>query len=110
MESVGFPSQGDLLKFFYNATGIITAKGEDILDITISSKSVHKALTRVAEEEGWNFLENFNQYSEELFSSISALVLQKKIKDILINPIIEIFNGYLKLILTEHACLDKSRI
>ncbi|WP_272906118.1 hypothetical protein [Acinetobacter johnsonii] len=30
MESVGFPSQGDLLKFFYNATGIIPAKGEDI--------------------------------------------------------------------------------
>lgn len=47
----------DLLKFFYNATGIIPAKGEDILDITISSKSVHKALTRVAEEEGCNFLE-----------------------------------------------------
>ena len=33
--------------------------------------------------------------------------MQKKFKDILINPIIEIFNGYLKLILTEHACLDK---
>ena len=109
MKPVGFPSQGDLLKFFYNATGIIPAKGEDILDITISSKSVHKALTRVAEEEGCNFLENFNQYSEELFSSISALVLQKKFKDILINPIIEIFNGYLKLILTEHACLDKKQ-
>lgn len=109
MESIGFPSQGDLLKFFYNATGIIPTKGESILDITINPKSAHKALTRLAEEEGCNFLENFNQYSEELFTSISTLVLQEKFKDILIKPIIEIFNGYLKLILTEHACLDKKQ-
>ena len=109
MEPICFPSQGDLLKFFYNATGIIPTKGENILDTEINSKSVHKALTRVAEEEGCNFLENFNQYSEELFSSISSLVLHKKFKDILIKPIVEIFNGYLKLILTEHACLDKKQ-
>ena len=82
MEPICFPSQGDLLKFFYNATGIIPTKGENILDTEINSKSVHKALTRVAEEEGCNFLENFNQYSEELFSSISSLVLHKKFKDI----------------------------
>ena len=35
MDSIGFPSQGDLLKFFYNATGLIPTKGQDILDISI---------------------------------------------------------------------------
>ena len=59
MDSIGFPSQGDLLKFFYNATGLIPTKGQDILDISIKPKSLHKNLSRLAEEDGCNFLENF---------------------------------------------------
>lgn len=107
MESITFPSQGDLLKFFYNATGIVSKKGEDLLDIDLSAKSRHKALTRIAEEEGCNFLENFNTYSSELFSTLSSLVIEDKFKEILTNPLIAIFKGYLHFVLTESACLDK---
>ncbi|MQW93031.1 hypothetical protein GHJ48_11630 [Acinetobacter sp. dk771] len=109
MESIGFPSQGELLKFFYNATGIIPTKGEDILDITIKPKSLHKGLTRLAEEKGCNFLENFNQYSEEIFSSLSSLVVEDKFKEIIVNPIVNLFRGYLRITFREHTFLDKKQ-
>ena len=41
-----FPSQGDLLKFIYNATGIIPSKNKKnfIIDIDMDDKSLHKSL------------------------------------------------------------------
>lgn len=42
-----FPSQGDLLKFIYNATGIIPSKKQFIVDIEIDDKSLHKSLERL---------------------------------------------------------------
>ena len=109
MDSIGFPSQGDLLKFFYNATGLIPTKGQDILDICIKPKSLHKNLSRLAEEDGCNFLENFDKYAEELFSSLSSLMVENNLKKILVNPIGDLFNGYLKVILREHTFLNKQQ-
>ena len=109
MKPVAFPSQGDLLKFFYNATGLIPTKGEEILDISIKPKSLHKNLKRLAEEKECNFLENFNHYSEEIFSSLTSLVVQEKFKKIIVNPIVDLFKGYLRIILQEHTFLNKKQ-
>ena len=106
MESIGFPSQGDLLKFFYNATGLIPTKGEEILDISIKPKSLHKSLSRLAEEDGCNFLENFDKYAQEIFSSLSSLMVDDNLKKILVNPIGDLFSGYLRIILKEHTFLN----
>lgn len=40
-----FPSQGDLIKFTYDALGIIPNKSEQILDLKIENKSLQKKLT-----------------------------------------------------------------
>ena len=68
-----FPSQGDLIKFTYDALGIIPNKSEQILDLKIENKSLQKSLQRFAKEENSNFLENFDLHMQALHSAIADL-------------------------------------
>ena len=43
-----FPSQGDLIKFTYDALGVIPSKSKQILDLKIENKSLQKSLQRLA--------------------------------------------------------------
>lgn len=101
-----FPSQGDLLKFIYNATGIIPSKNHFIVDTEIDDKNLHKRLTRVAKEEG-DFLKNFDENTNELSSAIYSLFINDMYSGTLFDPLIEIFHTYNHTILTDHTYLGK---
>lgn len=83
MKPVAFPSQGDLLKFFYNATGLIPTKGEEILDISIKPKSLHKNLKRLAEEKECNFLEILIITVRKYSLHLHLLLWKKNLKKLL---------------------------
>ncbi len=101
-----FPSQGDLLKFVYNATGIIPSKNQFIIDTEIDNKGLHRRLTRVAKEEG-DFLKNFDENTNEFRSAIYSLFVNDMYSYTLFDPLIEIFNTYNQTILTDHTYLEK---
>lgn len=101
-----FPSQGDLLKFVYNATGIIPSKSKFIIDVEIDNKSLHKSLNRLAREEG-DFLKNFEEHANEFRSAIYGLFSNTMYSDTLSDPLIEIFQVYTQTVLTDHTYLEK---
>ena len=101
-----FPSQGDLLKFIYNATGIISSKKQFIVDIEIDDKSLHKSLERLAKEEG-DFLKHFEQHAHEFKSAIHSLFANAMYSDTLYDPLVEIFQIYTQTVLTNHTYLKK---
>ena len=65
-----FPSQGDLIKFTYDALGVIPSKSEQILDLKVENKSFQKSLQRFAKEEGSSFLENFDLHMALLHKAV----------------------------------------
>ena len=101
-----FPSQGDLLKFVYNATGIIPSKSKFIIDVEIDNKSLHKSLNRLAREEG-DFLKSFEEHANEFRSAIYGLFSNTMYSDTLYDPLIEIFQVYTQTVLTDHTYLEK---
>lgn len=104
-----FPSQGDLLKFVYNATGIIPSKSKFIIDVEIDNKSLHKGLNRLAREEG-DFLKNFEEHANEFRSAIYGLFSNTMYSDTLSDPLIEIFQVYTQTVLTDHTYLEKKSL
>ncbi|WP_201573169.1 hypothetical protein [Psychrobacter nivimaris] len=88
-ELAQFPSQGDLLKFIYNATGIIPSKKKFIIDIDVDDKSLHKSLDRLAKEEG-DFLKNSEQYISEFRSAIYGLFTNAMYSGTLYDPLVEL--------------------
>ncbi|TEW81747.1 MULTISPECIES: hypothetical protein [Psychrobacter] len=105
-ELAQFPSQGDLLKFIYNATGIIPSKKKFIIDIDVDDKSLHKSLDRLAKEEG-DFLKNSEQYISEFRSAIYGLFTNAMYSGTLYDPLVELFQIYTQTVLTEHTHLGK---
>lgn len=103
-----FPSQGDLLKFIYNATGIIPSKKQFIIDIDMDDKSLHKSLNRLAKEEG-DFLKNSEQHISELRSAIHSLFTNAMYSDTLYDPLVELFQIYTQTVLTNHTYLGKKK-
>lgn len=101
-----FPSQGDLLKFVYNATGVIPSKKQFIVDFDINNKSLHKSLDRLAKEEG-SFFEKFNTYANEFRLAIHGIFSNSMYGDTLFDPLIEIFQVYTQTVLTDHTYLNK---
>ena len=101
-----FPSQGDLLRFIYNATGIIPSKKQFIIDTEIDDKSLHKSLERLAKEEG-DFLKHFKQHVNEFRSAIHGLFANDMYSNTLYDPLVELFQIYTQTVLTDHTYLEK---
>ncbi|MBH0063652.1 hypothetical protein [Psychrobacter sp. SZ93C1] len=103
-----FPSQGDLIKFIYNATGIIPSKNKKnfIIDIDMDDKSLHKSLDRLAKEEG-DFLKNFEQHISEFRSAIHSLFTNAMYSGTLYDPLLELFQIYTQTVLTNQTYLGK---
>lgn len=69
MECVGYPTQGEVLRFLYKATGVLPEKRDQTpLDKT-KRKAIQKSLQRLAAEEG-ELEENFG----EMFKQLAYLV------------------------------------
>jgi hypothetical protein len=77
--SVGFPSQGELINFIYKAAGVLPRKygPQDKMDEK-TKKTVQKALARLAAEEG-NLNNNFGELIRLLSSSLSDHISNQKI-------------------------------
>ena len=104
-----FPSQGDLIKFIYDAFGIIPSKSEQILDIKIENRSLQKSLQRFAKEEGSNFLENFELHIQALRSAITDLFPTWHFQFTILNTLQELFQCYLSTVIYEHTYLEKKK-
>lgn len=99
-----FPSQGDLLKFVYNATGIVPSGSQPIVDSSITNKT----LRTLAKEEG-RFLENFTTHANEFRSAIHGLFANVMYSDTLYDPLVELFQIYTQTVLTDHTYLEKKK-
>lgn len=99
-----FPSQGDLLKFVYNATGIVPSGNQPIVDSSITNKT----LRTLAKEEG-HFLENFRTHAKELRSAIHGLFANVIYSNTLYDPLVELFQIYTQTVLTDHTYLEKKK-
>jgi len=77
--SIGFPSQGELINFIYKAAGVLPRKygPQDKMDEK-TKKTVQKALARLAAEEG-NLNNNFGELIRLLSSSLSDHISNQKI-------------------------------
>ncbi|WP_180081565.1 MULTISPECIES: hypothetical protein [unclassified Acinetobacter] len=102
-----FPSQGDLIKFTYDALGVIPSKSEQILDLKVENKSFQKSLQRFAKEEGSSFLENFDLHIQTLRSTIADLFPTWHFQFTILNTMQEVLWCYLESILDEHTYLNK---
>lgn len=102
-----FPSQGDLIKFVYDALGIIPSKSEQILDLKIKNKSLQRCLQRLAKEEGVNYLENFETHIKSLINTILDLFPTFQLQSSILDTLQDIFQCYLTAVLTNHTYLDK---
>ena len=104
-----FPSQGDLIKFAYDALGIIPCKSEQILDLKIENKSLQKSLQRLANEDGSNYLENFSNHVQALINAIMDLFPSYQLHNSLLDTLKEFFQCYLTTVLDNHTYLDKKK-
>ena len=102
-----FPSQGDLIKFTYDALGIIPNKSEQILDLKIENKSLQKSLQRFAKEENSNFLENFDLHMQALHSAIADLFPTWHLQHSILDTLKDLFQCYVGAILENHTYLNK---
>lgn len=102
-----FPSQGDLIKFIYDAFGIIPSKSEQILDLKIENKSLQKSLQRFAKENGSNFLENFDLHMQALHSAIADLFPTWHFQHSILDTLKDLFQCYLGAVLENHTYLNK---
>lgn len=102
-----FPSQGDLIKFIYDAFGIIPSKSEQILDLKIENRSLQKSLQRFAKEEGSNFLENFDLHMQALHSAIADLFPTWHLQHSILDTLKDLFKCYLEVVLENHTYLNK---
>ncbi|WP_293745526.1 hypothetical protein [uncultured Acinetobacter sp.] len=102
-----FPSQGDLIKFAYDALGIIPSKSEQILDLKIENKSLQRNLQRFAKEQGSNFLENFDQHISALHIAIADLLPSWHLQYTILNTFKDLFQCYVGAVLEDHTYLNK---
>lgn len=104
-----FPSQGDLIKFTYDALGIIPCKSEQILDLKIENKSLQRSLQRLANEDSSNFLENLDTHIQALIQVITDLFPSYQLQNSLLDTLKEVFQCYLGTILDNHTYLEKKK-
>lgn len=104
-----FPSQGDLIKFAYDALGIIPSKSEQILDLKIENKSLQKSLQRLADEDGSNYLENFSNHVQALINAITDLFPSYQLYNSILDTLKEFFQCYLATVLDNHTYLEKKK-
>ena len=73
MGSVGYPTQGEVLRFLYNAAGVLPEKRDHApLDET-KRKAIQKSLQRLAAEEG-ELEENFGEMYKQLAYLVAGYV------------------------------------
>jgi hypothetical protein len=104
-----FPSQGDLIKFTYDALGVIPSQSEQILDLKIENKSFQKSLQRLANEESSNYLENFDSHIQAFTHAITDLFPSYQYHNSLLDILKEFFQCYLATVLDNHTYLEKKK-
>lgn len=104
-----FPSQGDLIKFTYDALGVIPSQSEQILDLKIEDKSFQKSLQRLAKEESSNYLDNFDSHIQALTHAINDLFPSYQYHNSLLDILKELFQCYLATVLDNHTYLEKKK-
>jgi len=105
--SIGFPSQGELIKFIYKAAGVLPRKygPQDEMDEK-TKKTVQKALARLAAEEG-NLNDNFGELIQRLSSSLSGHISNYKIMFSIGEILFDVLDVYKQVLREDGTYLSK---
>lgn len=105
--SIGFPSQGELIKFIYTATGVLPRKygPKDEMDEK-TKKTVQKSLARITAEEG-NLSNNFAELVQLLSFSVSGHISNQKIMFSIGEILFDVLDVYNQVLREDGTYLSK---
>lgn len=105
--SIGFPSQGELIKFIYKAAGVLPRKYDpnDEMDEK-TKKNIQTALTRLAEEKG-SLNKNFGELIKRLISSVSGYISNHRTILSIGEILFDVLDVYKKVLREDGTYLSK---
>lgn len=105
--SVGFPTIGELIQFAYETAGVLPRKRgvTDDFDET-EKKSLQKALSRLAEEEG-DINKNIQDLLLKLVSLLEKYVPSVRVNSVISNTLMELLEVYQAFVKDDGTYLDK---
>lgn len=106
--SIGFPSQGELIKFIYTAAGVLPRKygPKDEMDEK-TKKTVQKSLARITAEEG-NLSNNFAKLVQLLSFSVSGHISNQKIMFSIGEILFDVLDVYKQVLRDDGTYLVKN--
>lgn len=105
---IGFPSQGELIKFVFDAAGLLATKRNELegLDET-TKKSIQTALRRLASEDG-SLSERFAEMTELLNGALIGSIPQPKVILASGDVLFDLFGVYNAVIRDDGTYLGKT--
>ena len=100
-QNYNFPTQGELVRFAFNAFGVLPRKGDHESDFSETDKKrIQKLLTRLSNEEGL-LLDNFDVARSELGGLLSAHLSHKGHLNLMMNVVGSLYAEYNSMITEE---------
>lgn len=108
MNTNSFPALGEIIKFLFDATGILALKGnkDAVIEDETSKKSIQKALVRLSQEEG-ELGKNLNELSGLFFDCLNKILGSERLAAVIDESLWEIFVQYSDLVKREGTYLSK---
>jgi hypothetical protein len=97
MKSYSFPTLGDVLKFLFNAT--------DVISDSENKKLVQRQLQRLAKEEG-NISDSLGRLFDIFRHNLEALIGDERVVGAISYSVLFIFNKYEEVVRNEGACVS----
>lgn len=105
--SIGFPTQGEIIRFAYDAAGVLPRKHGDLLDFDeTDKKTTQKTLERLASEKG-HLSDRFSELTRSLAYVISGSIPSFRINLAIGDTLFDLFDVYNYCIRSNGSYLDK---
>lgn len=105
-EEIGFPTQGELIRFAFRFSGVLPEKLDTSLARGVTRNSVRRAVDRLAKDDG-KLEDNFKRLMLTLSSLVSEHVDQMPVYVALGDVVISLLDDYQTLLSTEGTFLSK---
>jgi hypothetical protein len=106
IEGVGYPTQGEVIRFLYAAAGVLPGKRDPIAPSGMDRKALQKALQRLAEEEG-KLEEKFGVMLQELAFLVAGHIAFEKPNLAVGDVLSDLLDSYKRVICSEGTYLSK---
>jgi hypothetical protein len=98
MKSYSFPTLGEVLKFLFNAT--------DVISDSENKKLVQRQLQRLAKEEG-NISDSLGRLFDIFRNNLEALIGDERVVGAISYSVLFIFNKYEEVVRNEGLCISR---